>query len=175
MIKNLLFQPLREFILLTLSILIVSGCGGSKKKKFSIIGTGTGTAPPPPPGAAVSRGVLVGIADYPGTSLDLDYCDDDAQVLGEMLLADSARWNLDHGTMLLNADATIANIEAAIKAMVQDAGPDDVVLFFYSGHGDTETDYDGDESDGLDEELCFYDGDVTDDTLTNWFQGIQSQ
>ncbi len=121
------------------------------------------------------RAVLVGVADYPGTGMDLGYCDQDAKDLRWALLADSEHWSPGRITLLTNAQATVTAIEQAVQNMLAAAGPDDTVVFFFSGHGDTEPDDNADELDGLDEELCAYDDDIRDDTVANWFSAAATQ
>lgn len=76
--------------------------------------------------------VIIGVADYQYID-DLWYCDDNAQDLYEQL---APIWGEDHVKLLVNSEATKANIEDAICHWL---GPredeDDVVLFFFSGHG----------------------------------------
>jgi hypothetical protein len=48
-------------------------------------------------------------------------------------------------------------LEAARRELLEPAGPGDVVVFHYSGHGHQITDNDGDEIDGYDEVLVPYD------------------
>merc|ERR1719458_1710767 len=48
-------------------------------------------------------------------------------------------------------------IRNAIFEVGSRCGPSDVFIFYYSGHGDTLPDQDGDEDDGLDEAICTVD------------------
>jgi len=77
--------------------------------------------------------VIVGVANYPGNN-DLDYTDDDAYDVRDVLLA-STNWEADHITMLIDNDATKANIYAAINWMEINGDDNDVFFFFFSGHG----------------------------------------
>ncbi|EUC58437.1 ICE-like protease (caspase) p20 domain protein [Rhizoctonia solani AG-3 Rhs1AP] len=52
------------------------------------------------------------------------------------------------------AKPTRAVITEYIEWLVGDAEPDDLLFFFYSGHGSNRPDLDGDESDGMDEAIC---------------------
>ncbi len=81
--------------------------------------------------------VVVGVSDYmpaaeAGGLKDLNYADDDAEDWKDYLE--------DQGytvTMLLDHEATLSNILAAINAMKELEGPGDHVAFTFSGHGGT--------------------------------------
>jgi hypothetical protein len=63
-------------------------------------------------------------------------------------------------TKLTDQGATHANIVAALRKLVTEAGSGDVLVFHYSGHGTQVTDADGDETDGQDEALVPIDFDA---------------
>ncbi len=107
------------------------------------------------PGTGTYRAVICGISDYEGTANDLDYCDDDAQGIYDTLLA-SPNWLSGHMQLLLDDQATEANVHSAIQIMGSNALPSDICLFYFSGHGGGDlADADGDEGgDGYDEYLC---------------------
>jgi uncharacterized caspase-like protein len=120
--------------------------------------------------------VIVGVADYPGTINDLDYADDDAYDVRDALLA-SINWEADHITLLVDSDATKANIHSAIGWMGSNGDADDAFFFFFAGHGTSLDDqYPFDEADGLDEALVQYDfataGFVSDDELGDWIAAV---
>jgi len=122
------------------------------------------------------RAVICGISDYDGTINDLDYCDDDAQEIYDLLLSGS-NWEASNMQLLLDSQATETNIHAAITAMGSASVDGDVCLFFFSGHGGGDlADTDGDEGgDGFDEYLCPYylmDNEVTDDELSSWLDAL---
>lgn len=87
--------------------------------------------------------VSVGIADYPGTSSDLTLPAKDAQTITWLYSKNSAM----QYCQLLNKEATKAKIVAAMNKVFTKAGLNDIVVFFYSGHG-----YEGG--------FCAYDGDL---------------
>ena len=87
--------------------------------------------------------VSVGITDYPGTSADLSLPAKDAQTITWLY---SKNTSLQY-CQLLNENATKAKIIAAMNKVYSMAGPNDIVVFFYSGHG-----YPGG--------FCAYDGDL---------------
>ncbi len=75
--------------------------------------------------------VSVGISDYPGTDNDLNLPVKDAK---------SVTWLYTKNTdvqyiQLLNAQATVRNIVSAMQKTFSQANGNDMVLFFFSGHG----------------------------------------
>lgn len=87
--------------------------------------------------------VSVGIADYPGISNDLILPARDAQTITWLY---SKNMSMQY-CQLLNKEATKSKIVAAMNKVFLEAGFDDMVVFFYSGHG-----YDGG--------FCVYDGEL---------------
>jgi len=60
--------------------------------------------------------------------------------------------------VLTDKDATASNIIERIKKhLIKDLGPEDSVIFYFSGHGGQVPDVDGDEADGRDEILVTHD------------------
>ncbi|MFT4703633.1 MAG: hypothetical protein ACI81R_001325 [Bradymonadia bacterium] len=115
--------------------------------------------------------VLAGITDYPGSNNDLPFCAEDAEKLHESLLA-SGRL-APESIVLTDGEVTTAALERAFRDVAQAAGPDDVFLFFYSGHGASNAG--GREIDGTDESLVLVDGEVTDDEVNRWFGDVDSR
>jgi hypothetical protein len=76
--------------------------------------------------------VIVGVSDYQRLE-DLNYADDDARELAQQL---SPFWGSDHVKLLLDSEATKANILTAIDWMADKEDADDTVLFCFSGHSD---------------------------------------
>src|SRR6185295_8848105 len=122
--------------------------------------------------------LLIGIDRYPklGSEWQLEGCGNDVAILHDTL---SCRFGFadDQITVLRDEQATRDGILAAMESLVQRAGKNDEVVFFYSGHGSQQTDGpEGDEADGLDETLVPYDGgrlpypnrDITDDEIYLW-------
>lgn len=75
--------------------------------------------------------VSVGITDYPGNNMDLTLPAKDAQTMTWLYSKNS---ELQY-CQLLNANATKSKIVAAMNQVYQRAGVNDIVVFFYSGHG----------------------------------------
>ena len=75
--------------------------------------------------------VSVGIADYPGTANDLKLPAKDAQTITWLYAKNSS---LQY-CQLLNKEATRSKIVAAMDKVFAMAGENDIVVFFFSGHG----------------------------------------
>jgi len=139
------------------------------------------TVVPVSAGDGISRywAVIVGISDYQNIN-DLKYADNDSTSFYNLLIQDS-RWEESRMTLLENSQASRAAIENAITIMAENSDEDDIVLFFFSGHGGqaNEDFIPLDETDGMDEYLvCWdsttfdYSGDITDDDLGEVLSGI---
>lgn len=122
-------------------------------------------------------GVFIGISDYPGDNGDLMYTAEDAyRAHGAMV---SAGMDPNDGFILTDADATVGNLESTLGRISAISGPNDTVVFFYSGHGDREARAEGPQfpmdPDSLDETLVLYDGDITDDRLADMFLNVTAE
>lgn len=112
-------------------------------------------------------GLFVGI-NYPGTSSELGGCVNDAKDMHSLLTP----YIESQCDVLLDADATKANIVDALKMYIEGLKPQDLLIFHYSGHGTWIPDKDGDEPDHRDECLCPIDyesGLLIDDELAEIF------
>jgi len=117
--------------------------------------------------------VLVGVADYP--SSPLPRTDVDARRIGEALQRHLPADRLEMA-LLLNGEATRANVTRALNDVAQRATERDEVIFFFSGHGSTEPDEpNGDEGDQLDETIELVDGSLRDDELARLLEGVKSR
>jgi hypothetical protein len=76
--------------------------------------------------------------------------------------------------MLLTAEATVDHVNAELRKAARLLGPGDLLLFTYSGHGGQVPDLNGpeDESDRLDETMCFFDREYIDDELYREFEAF---
>ena len=85
-------------------------------------------------------GLLVGIDKYPGRVPDLRGCVNDIDAFAEYLQGQAAKGDFEEPQLcLLKSEA--ATREAIIKGFREhlcQAGPDDIALFYYSGHGSQE-------------------------------------
>lgn len=75
--------------------------------------------------------VSVGISDYPGTSSDLTLPAKDAEAICWIYSKNTSVAKV----LLLNEKATVENITSSIRKIFALAGTDDIVVFFFSGHG----------------------------------------
>jgi ribosomal protein L40E len=82
--------------------------------------------------------IIVGISDYPGTSSDLSYCDDDALAIYSILL-DEFNFKSENVYYLQDSEASLQGISNAFDEVANQIGPDDVFFFYYSGHGGAST------------------------------------
>ncbi|PIE52724.1 hypothetical protein CSA37_04705 [Candidatus Fermentibacteria bacterium] len=91
-------------------------------------------------------------------------------------LRDNQNIDPDHMILLIDAEATASAFENAMDDISRRAGSEDRLIIFYSGHGSQNPpgNVGPEEEDGVNEVLCFYDRDVTDDSiaeLINDFSG----
>jgi hypothetical protein len=118
--------------------------------------------------------VMVGISDYPGTGNDLPLTAEDARKLREALSRQGAL--APQSVTLLDAQATRANLRQAFQQVAAAAGPNDLFLFFYSGHGNqVRGRVSATEPDGKDETIELYDGTMTDDEVAAMFEQVRAQ
>lgn len=124
-------------------------------------------------GGARVLAVAVGVSDYERMS-DLANTDDDAtQLLGSLRQAGVLH---PASVALTNADATKERVTAALRRAAQQAGPDDIVMFFYSGHGDqVDVERSARELDGRAETIELYDEAMQDDELERLLANTNSR
>jgi len=112
--------------------------------------------------------VLAGITDYAGASSNLPYCAEDATKLHESLAGTGL---LDpRSVVLTDGEVTRARLRQAFSDVAQHVGPDDIFIFFYSGHGSQLAN--SAELNGYDETLYVIDGHITDDEVASWFDQV---
>lgn len=75
--------------------------------------------------------VSVGIADYPGTSNDLNLPAKDAQAMYQLYKKNSKA----QASLLTDKQATVSNIISQMNTLFAKANADDIVVLFFSGHG----------------------------------------
>ncbi|MCA9739807.1 MAG: caspase family protein, partial [Gemmatimonadetes bacterium] len=95
------------------------------------------------------------------------YTADDARTVARALQTGGGM-RAEDAVILTDREATRANVEAAVRQVGQRAGPQDLFVFFYSGHG-ARVRRDGPQStdpDALDETLEFFDRGITDDEFS---------
>ncbi|MDP8994453.1 MAG: caspase family protein [Pseudomonadota bacterium] len=118
--------------------------------------------------------LMVGVSDYGGRTTDLPNTDQDALRLHAALQKEGL---LNPASVVLtNADATRPAVEAAFARIAEQAGPDDLFLFFFSGHGDQIDAAPGArELDGLSETIELRDTAMTDAELAGLFAKVRSR
>ncbi|MFQ5749200.1 MAG: caspase domain-containing protein [Planctomycetota bacterium] len=107
----------------------------------------------------VRRALLVGVGAYPGNVEwpALTGPPSDVRILKETLVA-KAGFEAGRVQVLINDAATHEGILRAFRGMAAASGPEDLLLFFFAGHGSYLPDDDGDESfDGYDETIVPFD------------------
>jgi uncharacterized caspase-like protein len=112
------------------------------------------------PATAEDYALLIGINDYPHARPLKGAVNDILQI--KRLVLEDLKFPEANVRVLLNEQATKANILAALRQLAEQTKPGDVVFWYYSGHGWVQNDIDGDEAlldpdDHLDEVLVPYD------------------
>jgi hypothetical protein len=130
-------------------------------------------------------GLFIGINQYQSTRIHgLKASAKDALEMADVM---KRRGKLDDSIVLTNEQATLTNIEEAIRRRIPaETHPGDTVIIYWSGHGGRVADDNGDEKDGYDEYLVPYDGDLrdvdstrrtmlVDDTFGRWMQELDGR
>ncbi len=118
--------------------------------------------------------VMVGISDYPGTGNDLPLTAEDARKLQQSLQRQGTL--APESVTLVDGQATRANVRAAFQRVAAAAGPNDLFLFFYSGHGNqVRGQVSATEPDGKNETIEMVDGSITDEEMNQMFQQVHTQ
>jgi uncharacterized caspase-like protein len=86
-----------------------------------------------PCGEGTIYAVIVGVADYQMQDISLKYSDDDARSFRDVILRHTPASNI---ILLVNEEATCANILQSAQTLFSRAGENDRLIFFFSGHGD---------------------------------------
>lgn len=73
----------------------------------------------------------VGVADYPGSGNDLNFPAADARAIHRLYKKNSNATSV----LLTDSNATTGRILTSGRNLFAKAGPDDIVVFFFSGHG----------------------------------------
>jgi hypothetical protein len=118
---------------------------------------------PLPAGTGRTVGVFVGISDYASQN-DLELCASDAARVQQAFVGAGIMAPMDT-VVLTDHQATRGAVTSAIDRLTRQLGEGDMLVFFFSGHGNHVPDQDRDELDGLDETIVLYDGAMTDDEL----------
>lgn len=118
--------------------------------------------------------LLVGISEYgPEKWESLPYCAADAVRLGGAL--ESTGMLAPESMILVDAHATRDELVKALERAAEVVQPNDVFLFFFSGHGGQLPSDDPMERDGLDETLVLHDAQIRDDELGDLLLNVDSR
>lgn len=77
----------------------------------------------------------VGVEQYQDTSLNLNFCADDATDLATALQMQTDLYDVIEAKVLVNAQATRAAVRAELDAYKKKVTPNDLFVFIFSGHG----------------------------------------
>lgn len=122
------------------------------------------------------RALLVGINDYPNPADRLEGCVNDVFEMSAVL--QELGFDPSDIRVVLNERATAQGVKDRLHWLLEDAGPEDLRVFYYSGHGAQIPGYGGrDEVDHIDECLVTYDFDWTPERalIDDWFCELYSQ
>ncbi len=87
--------------------------------------------------------LVVGVNDAPRSEkVSLKHALDDAKAIAEVLQQDYCGFEL-LTTPLLDEGASSAKVKEAVIRLIEDRGDDDLILFYFSGHGDQINAYNG--------------------------------
>lgn len=119
------------------------------------------------------KALCVGINDYPYDGSDLNGCVNDANAWAN-LLVDHYGFARTDVRVMLDSEATKANVMARIKDLLKGAKSKDILVFTNSSHGTYVEDKNGDEE-MYDEAMCPYDcadNLIVDDELRDLFGSV---
>ena len=109
-----------------------------------------GTAPGVAEEGPKKWALIIGVSDYDYDEdeiIDLEESEASARMMAALL---EDRFSFDQVELITGVDADYSTISAALKRFAdQPYGKDDVVVFFYSGHGSFLPDDGNDEPDGV--------------------------
>jgi len=125
--------------------------------------------------------LVVGISEYQDPRIrDLRVCHKDA---ANMFIALNESRRLTGGIVLVEQRVTRANVQQAFRELKAVSKPGDEIIIYWSGHGGTVADTDGDEPDSIEEFLVCYDTKlddvqktaITDDAMGRWIQELDGR
>ncbi len=118
-------------------------------------------------------GVFVGITDYGGRG-NLFGCADDARQLAQAYI-NARLGGAGNFVVLTDAEATTERVQQAFQQMAARVGPEDVFMFFHSGHGNRRASTDRvNDPDGFVETIVLRDGEITGTQMAQMFNGLRA-
>ncbi len=120
---------------------------------------------PPSPESEIWA-ITAGISGYPEAADVLNRASMDAVEVYDFLITEQGIPD-DHVILLVDAIATVDNFIDGVSSLLENAGPEDRVIIFFSGHGNQFAPGSGgqEESDSANESICFFDDEISDDQL----------
>ena len=129
--------------------------------------------------------LVVGISDYRDQNIrDLKYPEEDAKAFYDFLISpEGGGFPGDHVRLLLGEEATLREMLKGLAWLRDSSTEDDLVVFYFAGHGTFDVDKDGDEGDKMDEYLVPYDAEadaiaatcLCDDVVGYWFEQVEAK
>lgn len=147
-----------------------TGVTGDYELRLSETAAGVRTVRPAS-GTSQVYALTIGVADYERLS-DLDRTDEDAERVTAALRANGML--APESVTLVNERATRANVQQSLERLSAAMGPDDLLMVFYSGHGD-KVEGMTTERDGSAETMELYDAALYDYELANWLQTVDGR
>jgi len=130
-------------------------------------------APRVQPGGGQVFGIYVGITEYPSGRLPL--CADDAVKLAEDMRRAGLQTEAQQ-ILLTDSNATPERVRQAFADMARRVGPNDLFIFFYSGHGAQSSEMPGSqELDHREEAINLVGGDIGDDEMARLFDQVNAR
>ncbi|MFO0606183.1 MAG: caspase family protein [Polyangiales bacterium] len=118
-------------------------------------------------------GVFVGITDYGGNN-NLYGCADDARQLAQAYL-NAHLAGAQQFVVLTDAEATTGAVRQAFQQMAARVGPNDVFMFFHSGHGNRHASRDrAADPDGYVETIVLRDGEINAHEMSQMFDTVRA-
>jgi hypothetical protein len=120
-------------------------------------------------------GVFVGVSDYGGRASNLSFTARDATTMRDAMIRGVGMRAAD-AVVLTDRQATVANVRAAVQQMATKVGPNDIFIFFHSGHGSRVAvrGPDDDDPDGMDETIEMFDAEIRDDEMGRMLDAVNS-
>jgi hypothetical protein len=113
-----------------------------------------------------NKALLIGINKYPDPRNELRGCVNDILDMEHFITESNKVYRRENIKKLTDKDATKKGIVTQIKWLVEGVQPGDQILLHYSGHGAQVPTINGNvEKDGLDEVICPYDFNGSNDTI----------
>jgi len=149
-------MKVRIVVLSIILLMVVSSFGAVAIKVNTQYNVNDDDVPKAESLAGGRKALVVGVADYPGTGNDLQYTDDDARGMKEVLKQNG--WNENDITLFVDSQGTEGAITSKLNEIAGQTTASSISLFFFSGHGTQ-------NSNG--EAICCYDSNMYDTELNN--------